>query len=358
MMVMTQYGNPKERGMDMEGFGVAIIGCGAIHRVHADAVLNSGMGEILWFVDIREDRAIASAEKYGGSWCMDYHEVLEDPRVNIVHICTPHYLHSKMAIDAVKAGKHAIIEKPAAMNVEQARMMAQAAKENKRQITINFQNRFNPTSIKAKEIIDSGEMGKIRGVKGLVTWFRDADYYVESGWRGSFQTEGGGVLINQSIHTLDLMRWLVGEVEFIEGHVSTRALKDVIEVEDTAEATLYFKNGARGIFYATNCYTDNSPVEIEIHFDKGTLRIYDDELIKIQDGQWERLIDGTSESSPYKSYWGKSHATLIKYFYENIMNGAEKAIIPVEEGMWSLEILDGLYRSSATSNKIFIDKLL
>ena len=160
--------------------------------------------------------------------------------------------------------------------------MAQAAKENKRQITINFQNRFNPTSIKAKEIIDSGEMGKIRGVKGLVTWFRDADYYVESGWRGSFQTEGGGVLINQSIHTLDLMRWLVGEVEFIEGHVSTRALKDVIEVEDTAEATLYFKNGARGIFYATNCYTDNSPVEIEIHFDKGTLRIYDDELIKIQ----------------------------------------------------------------------------
>lgn len=88
------------------------------------------------------------------------------------------------------------------------------------------------------------------------------------------------------------------------------------------------------------------------------MRIYDDELIKIQDGQWERLIDGTSESSPYKSYWGKSHATLIKYFYENIMNGAEKAIIPVEEGMWSLEILDGLYRSSATSNKIFIDKLL
>ena len=161
MMVMTQYGNPKERGMDMEGFGVAIIGCGAIHRVHADAVLNSGMGEILWFVDIREDRAIASAEKYGGSWCMDYHEVLEDPRVNIVHICTPHYLHSKMAIDAVKAGKHAIVEKPAAMNVEQARMMAQAAKENKRQITINFQTDSTLLPLRQRRSL-TGEMGKIR----------------------------------------------------------------------------------------------------------------------------------------------------------------------------------------------------
>ena len=86
MMVVTQYGNPEERGMYMEGFGVAIIGCGAIHRVHTDAVLNNGMGKILWFVDIKEDRAIASAEKYGGSWCTDYREVLEDPRVNIVHI--------------------------------------------------------------------------------------------------------------------------------------------------------------------------------------------------------------------------------------------------------------------------------
>ena len=143
-------------------------------------------------------------------------------------------------------------------------------------------------------------------------------------------------------------------MESIEGHVSTRALKDVIEVEDTAEATLYFKNGARGIFYATNCYTDNSPVEIEIHFEKGTLRIYDDELIKIQDGKWERLIDGISEASPYKSYWGKSHATLIKHFYENIIDGAEKTIIPVEEGMWSLEILDGIYKSSATGNRIIL----
>ncbi|HZJ57001.1 MAG TPA: Gfo/Idh/MocA family oxidoreductase [Clostridia bacterium] len=341
----------------MEGFGVAIIGCGAIHRVHADAIMNNGMGKILWFVDLKEDRAKASAKEYGGGWCTDYREALKDPGVNIVHICTPHYLHSQMAIDAVNAGKHVLVEKPAAINLEQAKAMAKAARDNNKYITINFQNRFNPTSIKAKEIIRSGEMGGVRGVKGLVTWFRDADYYMESGWRGSFQTEGGGVLINQSIHTLDLMRWLVGEVESIQGNVSTRTLKDVIEVEDTAEATLYFKNGARGIFYATNCYTDNSAVEVEIHMDKGMLRIYDNELIRVEDGKSEKLIDENSETSPYKSYWGKSHDTLIRHFYKNIMNGAGKAIIPVEEGMWTLQILDGIYKSSSTGNRVMIDDM-
>lgn len=339
----------------MERLGVAVIGCGAIHNVHVDAILNNGMGRILWFVDIREERAKASAEKHGAKWCTDYHKALADPEVDVVHICTPHYLHAQMAIDAVNAGKHVFVEKPVAINLEMAQLMGKAAKENNRLITTCFQNRYNPTSVKAKEIIDSGDLGKVVGIKGLVTWYRDADYYTSSGWRGSFATEGGGVLINQSIHTMDLLQWLAGEIEYIQGNVSTRSLRDTIEVEDTADATIYFKNGARGIFYATNCYTDNSPVEIEIHMEKGILRIYNGQLLMIQDGCYQILIDENSETSPYKSYWGKSHDTLIRHFYENIVKGTNKEIIPVEDAMESLKMMDGIYKSSATGNPIKIN---
>jgi len=339
----------------MERFGVAIIGCGAIHNVHVDAIRNNSLGSILWFVDIQEDRAKASAQKYGGNWCTDYRKAIEDPKVDVVHICTPHYLHAQMAIDAVNAGKHAFVEKPVATNLELARLMAQAAKKNNKAITVCFQNRYNPTSIKAKEVIESGELGKIKGIKGLVTWYRDPEYYTSSGWRGRFDTEGGGVLINQSIHTLDLMQWLAGEVEYIQGNVATRVLSDVIEVEDTADATLFFKNGAIGIFYATTCYTDNSPVEIEIHMEKGKLRIYDGKLEKIQDGKFEVLVDENSDVSPYKSYWGMSHSTLIREFYENIMSGNRNELIPVEEGMISLRLIEGIYKSSSTGNKIKIN---
>ena len=335
--------------------GVAIIGCGAIHNVHVDAIRDTGLGRILWFVDIEEDRAKASAQKYGGNWSIDYHKVLEDPKVHVVHICTPHYLHAQMAIDAVNAGKHAFVEKPAATNLEMAKMMAEAAKKNNRVITICFQNRYNPTSVKAKEIIDSGQLGKIKGIKGLVTWYRVPEYYTSSGWRGRFDTEGGGVLINQSIHTLDLMQWFAGEVEYVQGNVATRVFGDVIEVEDTADATLYFKNGARGIFYATNCYTDNSPVEIEIHMEKGKLRICGGKLEKIQDGTFEVLVDENSAVSPYKSYWGMSHGKLIREFYENLTRGNNKDIIPVEEAMISLQLIEGIYKSSSTGNKIKIN---
>ncbi|NLI61046.1 MAG: Gfo/Idh/MocA family oxidoreductase [Clostridiales bacterium] len=339
----------------MESLGVAIIGCGSVHHVHVDAIKNNGMGRILWFVDSEEERAKSSAQKYGGKWCTNYSKALEDPKLDLVHICTPHYLHAQMAIDAVNAGKHAFVEKPAATNLEAAKLMAESAKKNNKLIVICFQNRYNPTSLKAKEIIDSGELGKIKGVKGLVTWFRDSDYYTLSGWRGSFDTEGGGVLINQAIHTLDLMQWLVGEVEHIEGNVSTRALKGVIDVEDTADATLYFKNGARGIFYATNCYTDNSPIELEIHMEKGKLRISSGELIRIDDGEHKVLVNENSEQSPYKSYWGKSHDIAIRKFYECLKQNSKTDIIPLDDGLEALKIVDGIYKSSSTGKKIKIN---
>lgn len=339
----------------MGKLGVAIIGCGSIHGVHADAITASQLSRLVCVVDIDEGRARASAAKYGCRWHVDYLQALHDDEVDVVHICTPHYLHSSMAIEAVRAGKHVLVEKPVAISVSQAQEMAREGKKHGRYIGVCFQNRFNPESQRAKEIIDSGQIGAVKGVKGIVTWHRTREYYLESGWRGKFTTEGGGVLINQSIHTLDLMQWLVGEVKAVKASVATNLLGDAIEVEDTADALLFFKNGARGIFYATNCYVANSPVEIEVICEKAALKICDGTLVMEQGENKQVLVSNGSEKTAYKSYWGKSHAVLIEEFYKAILNDDPRHIISVEEGMQSLKIIEGIYRSSSTGNVININ---
>ncbi len=339
----------------MKRLGAAIIGCGSIHGVHADAIEASELGRLVCVVDIDKQRAQASAAKYDCRWYVDYLEAINDDEVDVVHICTPHYLHASMAIEAVRAGRHVLVEKPVAISVSQAQEMAQESKKHGRYIGVCFQNRFNPESQKAKEIIDSGKIGAVRGIKGVVTWFRTKEYYTQSGWRGRFATEGGGVLINQAIHTLDLMQWLGGGVKAVKGNVSTYLLGDVIEVEDTADAVLFFKNGARGIFYATNCYTTNSPVEIEIDCEKATLRIYDGTLVMEQGKSRELLVTGKASETAYKSYWGRSHAVLIDEFYRAVLSDDPRHIISVEEGMESLKIIDGIYKSSSTGNVININ---
>lgn len=339
---------------EMKKMGAAIIGCGAIYGVHADALANSEFAQLLYVVDIKKEKAKRAADKYGCEWETDYTKILDNKDIDVIHICTPHYLHAGMAIEGLKAGKHVLVEKPVAINIEQAMQMSDAVEKYGHFLGVCFQNRYNPTSVKAKEILDSGQLGKILGIKGLVTWYRDRDYYVNSGWRGSFETEGGGVLINQSIHTLDLMQWLGGEIEWIRGSISTKNLDGVIEVEDTADAVIYFKNGARGVFFATNCYTTNSSVEVEIHCQEGILTIRDGELIKNSKGIKEKVVDENNETSPYKSYWGNSHAKLIKDFYKSIQDNDPKSVISVEEGMKSLKMIEGIYRSASTGNKIKI----
>ena len=208
----------------MEKMGAAVIGCGAISGVHADALRESQYAELLCVVDIKEDRAKKAADRYSCQWETDYRKVLDNKDIHVIHVCTPHYLHADMAIEGLKAGKHVLVEKPVAINVEQAKKMLEASKKYKSFLGVCFQNRYNPTSVVAKQILDSGELGKVLGIKGLVTWYRDEEYYSSSGWRGSFDTEGGGVLINQSIHTLDLMQWFGGDIESSKGGVYTKFL--------------------------------------------------------------------------------------------------------------------------------------
>ena len=148
----------------MDKLGVGIIGCGAVFGVHADAVEKLEIAKLAAVADIREDAVKEAAARYGCDFFTDYRELLKNPAIQAVHICTPHHLHASMAIDALRAGKHVLTEKPVAIDAADAAEMVETARTCGKHLAVCFQNRFNPTSVKAREVIDSGMLGKVKGI--------------------------------------------------------------------------------------------------------------------------------------------------------------------------------------------------
>ena len=326
----------------MQKIKAAIIGCGNIHQVHADVLKKIKIADLNYMVDIKTDRAKKAAQKYNCNYLTNYKKLL-NKNIDAVHICTPHYLHAPMAVEFLKNNINVLLEKPLALNYKEGQKIVEAEKNSTAKLTVCFQNRFNTNNQKAKRILEANNLGKVKGIKAIVTWHRGENYYLEDDWRGKYATEGGGVLINQAIHTLDLMQWFGGSIKDVKGNTDTRVLDKVIEVEDTAEATLYFENGALGIFYATNTFTDNSPIEIVIDCEKGSLRLFDDQLI-IKTADNTNFFEENNKGN-YKAYWGYGHQKLIKKFYQNISNNNQK-LINASEAIKSLKLIKEINDSS------------
>ncbi|GIO40861.1 Gfo/Idh/MocA family protein [Paenibacillus apis] len=330
--------------------GAAIVGAGAISTVHAESLAKLNGVHLKLIVDIDPVRAAQAAEKYHCEAASDFQTLLNRQDIQVVHLCTPHHLHAGMAIDLLRSGKHVLTEKPLAHHLPAAEALLREASQSSAQLGITFQNRYNASSRAIREMIDKGTLGRLLGLKGIVTWSREPSYYTSSPWRGSWATEGGGVLINQAIHTLDLLQWFGGEVASIEGSASTDALGDTIEVEDTAHAHIRFTNGARGLFYATNAYVSNSPVELELVFEQGVLRQRNDCLHLVQHGSETLLCEPPATLDEQglitgKSYWGISHQLLIEDFYDHVRSGT-RFPVHAEEGIKTMRLIADLYASS------------
>lgn len=324
---------------------IAIIGCGSISHTHIAAIQSSNLGEIVALCDIRADRLASAAAlcphaaTYG-----DYTALLRDADCDVVHICTPHYLHAEIAIAALNAGHDVYLEKPCALNRREAETILAAEKQSGKRVCVSFQNRLNDTTIVAKRYISDGTLGKLCGGKGLVAWHREGAYYSESGWRGKFATEGGGVLMNQAIHTLDLLQYFLGKPLKTVGQASLYKNFDVTEVEDTATAYITFENGASATFYATTCNTLDSSVELELYFEKGTLRIQDETLYLLRDGTIETLCENDNRITG-KACWGSGHVRMISAFY-NALDGKECEFCPLSDAVTVLDMIADIYRHS------------
>ncbi len=329
---------------------IAIIGLGGISAVHIAAILNRNLGIITAVCDINESKISKACEDipYAVETYTDYKKMLEVTKPDVVHICTPHYLHKAMAIDSMEAGADVYLEKPAAMNYEEGLEILAVQKKTGRKVCVSFQNRVIPTNLAVKKIIESGEMGEFLGARGFMTWKREGAYYTESGWRGKWATEGGGVLMNQSIHTLDLLYYFGGKIARTEGSASLRKNGDVIEVEDTAEATLFYENGKTSIFYATNCNVTDSSVQIEVFLEKGKLMLQENKLYKNVGNGYELLIDDTKDLMLGKKVWGNGHAMMMDRFYASI-DGKDEYYCTLEDGIQILKVIGDIYATNPGS---------
>lgn len=298
-------------------FKVCVIGCGGIAQVHGAALSNMENVTLAACCDIVPERAQAYAEKFHCTPYTDYETLLDKEQPDAVHLCTPHFLHTEMAERAAERGVHVFTEKPPVISWDEWERLQKAGE--KVRIGVCVQNRYNPNNEKAFSILASGEMGSVKGARACVFWDRGKYYYASGDWRGKWATEGGGALINQSVHTLDLLLLFLGKPDIVSCHMANRRLQGIIEVEDTVEA--YLQSGEkRGIFFATNAYAGNAPVMIEIVTEKGTLHLEDDWLDIKKEGKTEHLT--FEMPTPMgKGYWGSGHFACIQDYYRCMEQG-------------------------------------
>jgi UDP-N-acetyl-2-amino-2-deoxyglucuronate dehydrogenase len=323
---------------------IGLVGCGDISPMHLDAITGNSDAVLVAVADHEAEAAAATATRYGVPAHHDLATMLERERLDVVHICTPHHQHAPMAVEALRAGVHVLLEKPVATMVADAERIEAAADDGPGTLGVCFQNRYNATSRRIRELIDSGSMGAILGGRASVTWYRDGAYYARRPWRGTWAEAGGGVLINQAIHTLDLLQWFLGDVEQVRGQASQLALGGLIEVEDTAVIRLTHPGGVGSIFYATNGYSDNAPITLELRTERALLRLAGDLTINWIHGPTE-VVAETAVGGGERAYWGDAHKLLIADFYRHVLSG-RRFWIGAAEAAASLRILTAVYAQS------------
>ena len=316
----------------------AIIGLGVIGKVHYSVLKASGEDIVaLCDIDVEKLGEYEGVKKY-----LNYKMMLDNEKIDVVHICTPHYLHAEMVIYALNKGINVLCEKPLCISFEEIESVLEAEKNSAAQLGVCFQNRYNATSIFAKNYLADK---KIKYAYGVVRWHRDKAYYDSAEWRGKKATEGGGVLINQAIHTLDLLEWIIGDVKEVCGETFRTKLKDVIEVEDTVVADFRAKSDFSLI--ATTTAEQDMPIELRF-FTENEVLSFTPEVVKINGKEAD--IDKDFGWLGKLSY-GNGHEKLIRDFYACVRDDTRFGI-DGEEGAKALRAVLGVYRSHGEIVKI------
>ncbi len=255
----------------------AILGCGAIAATHAKAMAAlPGHARLVACCDTIPERAAKLAAEFGCR-AADWKSILAGPEVEAVSICTPSGMHAAQAAEAMRAGKHALVEKPMDITVEACDAALAAERETGRRLGVISQHRFDPASIAVRRLLDEGALGRLFGVEARVPWFRTQGYYDSGDWRGTWAMDGGGCLMNQGVHTLDLMLWMAGPARRVWARAATAA-HERIEVEDHLCATVEFASGAIGnLLASTSCYP-GYPARLEMHGTQGSAILEGDAL--------------------------------------------------------------------------------
>lgn len=321
---------------------VAVIGLGVIGTHHLNVLKNLGM-DVCAVCDIDESK-FSSYQLI--PHFTDYREMMDTVKPDSVHICTPHYLHAQMIIDALSRNINVLCEKPLCIKSEDIDRILAAEAASKAILGVCHQNRYNPGNLYVKQLVEADPDKAAFVGSGSVVWSRGRDYYNSGEWRGKWATEGGGVLINQALHTLDLLLWILGEPDSVTAMTSNFSLKDVIEVEDTACAM--FSGGANFSFFATNASHASMSVELTLK-KRGT-------EIKVMP-KWTAIngrLVSFDEIQKYdtKACYGSGHEGLMREFYDCVQNGRHFHI-DGHEAAKVIRLILAIYKSNG--NKINIE---
>lgn len=336
----------------MKRIKAGIIGCGRVASVYQAAFeKEKDQVELAFVVDKDLDRAKKLAKAFPGcGYSQKLEDLLHQP-LEAAHVLTPHYLHKEHVILCLEAGFHVLTEKPMALNLSDAAAMIEASKKSQKQLGVIFQNRYIKGIRRLKQMIDCGELGRLTGAFSTLNWWRPPSYY-ECDWKGSWEKEGGGVVMDQAIHSLDLVRYLMGcEPVKVKAHIDKRILTG-IEVEDVADAAITFENGAVYSFFACNYYTCNSPIRVEISGENGTaLLTYEEVLIRLKGRREKTIYPAAGGRARGEAYWGNCHEAQIRDFYRCLREDKPVSVNP-QDAMRTLGLVLEIYRSAKENREI------
>lgn len=327
---------------------VALVGCGTVSVNHLHALAADPRVRIVALCDVRVERAETRRREYAPQAAVytNYDEMLRTVPLDAIHITTPHYLHVPMAVQALARDIHVFLEKPLGISTQQIDELLAAEARSRAHVTVCFQNRFNHSTELARKIVR--EDGGVRNACASVFWYRDVPYYTESGWRGALATEGGGVMINQAIHTIDLLCQFLGRPETVTATTANHHLKGVIEVEDSCEGVICFTGGGQASFYATTAAIGCDDTRVLLVTAHHRIEVCGEYL----------TVDGIPQSTEIeaddivgKPCYGTGHRRLIHRFYTYLLNGGENPVT-VESSQYALRILLAAYRSHDTEQPV------
>lgn len=285
--------------------GLAVVGCGVIGPQHGRAITGSGgRARLVTAVDPVLERAVALTSEFGGQPLTSFDEALARPDVDAVSICTPSGYHVELALAALAAGKHVIVEKPIDVSVEAADRLVAAAAASDRTVTVIAQHRFDDSSRIVHEAVAAGRLGRLTSGVASLSWWRAQSYYDSGRWRGTWALDGGGALMNQGVHTLDLLVWLLGDPVSVTAAAGLLA-HGGIEVEDTVVATVTFASGALAVVHATTAAYPGLSSRVQVLGTQGSAVIDDDQLV------FFHARTGDGEAPAYGSGLSDNQAALV-----------------------------------------------
>ena len=348
----------KSKMMQKQSFGFGIIGCGMISKWHADSILSIEGAYLVGAADAAPQRAANFASQYGCTPFASADDLLACAEIDIVCICTPSGLHAEYAKKVAEAGKHFVVEKPLAITREQLSEVITACEANGTRGCVISQLRFSPAVQKVKKALDEGLLGTILFADLTMKYYRSPDYYASTPWHGSRAMDGGGALMNQGIHGIDLIQYLVGPIRTVSGVCKTMVHE--IEVEDTASLTVEFENGAVGTVTGSSAAYPGFPRQIELNGTTGSITLTEDRITHWSvGGETPAELSEEGNGTTAQTYRDpkKMSFELHKQQLADMIDALRtdrKPLVDIYDGKRAVDVILSAYEASQTHQTVFL----